>query len=405
MKKIGKILLRLIIGLIVLIGILYGAVFLGHRVFFQMPHTTEATIPVLGEGDFAFGAASRQQPKTTEEYIKVLAQQVKSYNEKTSTLWPNNTETNQLLIAQDIKTKKIYRIEPDGRYKTITSDELDKLGGRQMKLNGDWAQLKKDGASGAVVAVDPAALTNYYTFQRYEHLGTYDPFITYAHELFHAIPQETWKKTTYGNTERDERLDDSAARRTRMLLQQQLTLAISDPPNREAHIKDALATYKAYQKNDQKDYQATLLSDRLEGTAYYYELKASLYAGYPDTIKTDDDIYRALSVILKDDNPAYRDSGATIEGYAIGGYSAILLDLLAKEQNQDPNSWKKTIEENGETTSLTLLEQKFENTPLPEAKAIPSEKKYKEWLKHTDNINPKGNGPENIFNLAYGILY
>ncbi|MGM0173105.1 hypothetical protein [Enterococcus sp. DIV0800] len=110
-------------------------------------------------------------------------------------------------------------------------------------------------------------------------------------------------------------------------------------------------------------------------------------------------------MILKDDNPAYRDSGATIEGYAIGGYSAILLDLLAKEQNQDPNSWKKTIEENGETTPLTLLEQKFENTPLPEAKVIPSEKKYKEWLKQTDNINPKGNGPENIFNLAYGILY
>lgn len=38
-------------------------------------------------------------------------------------------------------------------------------------------------------------MNNYFTFQRYEHLGTYDPFITYAQELFHVLPQDSWAKS------------------------------------------------------------------------------------------------------------------------------------------------------------------------------------------------------------------
>lgn len=396
---------KFLLILLSLVALLYLIVFLGHRVFFPLPQSSQPTIPKIENKHFSLGAASHKQPTTTAAYIKVLAQQVKTYNQKAPELWPDNTETNQSVIAQDIKTKKAYLITPTGKIQSLTADELKKYNVGGLAVNGGWSQIQSGGISGAYLPIDSKALNNYYSFQRYEHLGTYDPFITYAHELFHAIPQETWAKAKFGNKQRDERTEDTAARAKRMLLQQQLALAISDPKNQMTHIKDALATYADYQQKNPKDYQATLLSDRLEGSAYYYELKASLYAGYPDQIKNDTDVDQALALLLKNDNPAYRDSGAVIEGYAIGAYAGILLDQLAKEKGLDPNEWKTTLVHDGTTTPLTLLQEQLKDEPLPQPKKAPSQKQLKGWIEAGAELAPKGNGPQNFFDFAYHFLY
>ncbi|WP_159721958.1 hypothetical protein [Enterococcus sp. CSURQ0835] len=401
MKRLKKIFLFSV----ALVALIYALVFIGHRIVFPMPVAHQATIPKIENKNFSLGAASHKQPQTTAAYLKVLAEQVKIYNQKAPELWPDNNEINQAVITQDVTTQKAQLITPTGQLKPLSATELKKYHIAGPATNGGWSKISTNGVSGAYLPIDPNALTNFYTFQRYEHLGTYDPFITFAHELFHALPQEKWATSKFGNRERDERDTDTAARKKRMLLQQQLALAISEPARQTEHLNDALATYADYQKKNPRDARATLLSDRLEGSAYYYELKASLYAGYPQQIKTEADVQQALSLLLKDDNPAYRDSGAVIEGYAIGAYAGILLDRLAKEKHEDPNAWKKTLAQDGETTPLTLLQKVANPAQLPAAKPVPSQKEFEHWLAGAEKIAPKGNAPQNFFNFAYDLLY
>ena len=395
----------LLIFVVALVALIYGGVFLGHRVFFKIPTSAQATIPVLENGNLRLGAASHKQPTTTEDYIKVLAQQVKTYNQKLPELWPDNNMSNQWVVAQDIKTKKAWSISPAGKVTKVSQKKLDSYQVSAFAVNGGWSQIDTPELSGAFLAIDPEALTNFYSFQRYEHLGTYDPFITYAHELFHGILQEDWPTPQYLNAEKDERDEDTKARRKRMLLQQQLALAISEPQNQDAHIKDALATYQDYQQNDPKDFKATIYADRVEGSAYYYEFKASLYAGYPDQIKDEADVQAALTLLLTDDNPAYRASGAISEGYNVGAYAGILLDRLAQAKGESPDLWKKTLAEKGESSPLTLLAEQYSGESLPTPAKIPSEKQRQAWLAAADDIQQRGGAAENLFSLFYGILY
>ncbi len=396
----------LLITIISIVAVTYVVVFLGHKVFFKMPYESKPTITVISNGNLHLGAASHAQPKTTAEYIKVLARQVRDYNKKVPTLWPNNPEINQYVIAQDIKTKKAYLISPTGNYKEISSDELASYNAKgALDVNGGWARFKANGIEGAYLTIDSTAMNNYATFQRYEHLGTYEPFITYSHELFHAIPQEKWADSNFENRDLDERTNDIKGRRMRMKLHQQLTKAISDPENQDQHIKDALATYENYKQKDPTDYKNTLRSDRNEGTAFYYELKSCLYAGYPDQIKNETDLTNALTLLFKNDNPAYRDSGAVIEGYDIGAFAGILLDRIAKQKGESPDNWKEKLMKNGDTTPLTLLVDEYKNTSLPKAAKVPTTDQLNKWTAKGDKVQQRGNKASNTFQFLYDTLY
>ncbi|WP_438905902.1 hypothetical protein, partial [Enterococcus sp. AZ150] len=393
-KKMSRIVLKIFLVIICLVGIVYALVFVGHKVIFQPPFTAEPTIKPLEKDGFILDAASHEQPQTMEEYISILAQQTKAYNDHIDSYWPNNKEKNQYILAKSLDEDGAYLIAPNGDIKKMTASEFKEYNVSSINTEGQWAPFEKNGISGAYMAIHPKGLKNYYTFQKYYHLGTYDQFLSYSHELFHSLNQKEWStEDNYPNMDRNDYLEDTESRRIRMLLQQQLALAISDENNREQHTQDAVATYLYYQEKKGND-DPSLLYDRLEGTAFYYELISALYAGYPDQINNQNDAYKALEVILADDNPAYRSTGATAEGYTVGGFAGILLDLKALDKNEDPNKWKETIEKNAWTTPMTLLADAYKDQSLPAVKSIPTEKKYEEWIAEVEKVAPSGSTPQ-----------
>lgn len=409
MKKVKKVWLRVLLVIVSFIVLLYVVTFVGHRFLFPVPYSDKPTVEPISKNGFTLGAASIDQPSTFEEYVQVVAGQVKHYQENIDMYWPNNPEKNQYLIAQNLQNKQAVLINPKGEVKEISKQEVSEYGvGFGLNTEGQWAPFEENGISGAYIGVIPNNLTNYYSYQRYEHLGTYDQFLSYSHELFHSITQERWvdaDETVDGGAERDERLEDKEARRTRMLLQVQLKQAISDKKNRDNHTLDALKTYQTYQEKCEEDYEISKVFDRLEGTAYYYELVSSLYAAYPEQVKNQEDVYNALEVLMENDNPAYRSEGAVSEGYSIGGFAGILLDLKAREDGKDPNEWKVLIEQTAGASPMTLLEQEYEGNTLPKQEAIPTEEEYQQWLDEYAVITPKSSRATIVFDILYGILF
>lgn len=405
MKKCQKRLLRVVVGIVIFIAFIFGGVFLGHKVFFQMPFAANPTVAAVGSGDFQFGAASKQQPTTVSAYVnEVLAQQVKHYNQHIETYWPNNPEKNQYMIAQGIGQKGAYLIAPSGKVSTLSAVQFASYNVSTMDTEGQWMRVKANGIQGADVNVTADGLKNYYSFERYFYLGTYDQFLSYNHELFHSITQESWAQGSLPASERDDRLDDTTARKTRMLLQQQLKQAVADETKRDQYTRAALATYQAYRKNSAADYKNALYFDRIEGSAYYYEITSALYAGYPAEIHSHADVYRAISLIFANDNPAYRFNGAVSESYNVGALAGFLLDLLAIQNKQNPDDWKLTLEKDGNTTPMLLLE-KAVTGDLPKAATLPTDQEYKTWYGGYDQLNPDPGVAASLFDLAYNTLY
>lgn len=400
-----KILKRIILTLILFIIAAYTIVFLGHKVFFKYPYSSTPTVESLGNKGFEFGVTTKKQPTTIEGYVKVVAQQMKHFNANFDNYWPDNPAVNQYLIVQASGKDSAYLITPKGEINNLTKEQFNKYNiPTTLNTGSQWAPFEAQGISGAYIKVPVESLTNYYEFQKYYHLGSYDQFLSYSHELFHSMTQVNFADNSFGNKERDPRLQDTKARKTRMLLMQQLAKAISEPSDRELYIKKAISTYKQYKEKSKEDYENSLLYDRLEGTAYYYELVSSLYAGYPEQIKTQEDVYRALEIILANDNPAYRTTSVDGEAYNIGGYAGILLDLQAIEKGDNPEKWKKDLIKDGELTPMIILERQNSDN-LPEPQAIPTDKEYEEWLAGKDKVTPSPTKVAVIFNLLYSIMF
>lgn len=403
-----KNIIRIVFILFAVIALFYTIVFVGHKFVFRAPYSNVPTVKAISKNGFTFGAASIKQPTSFEEYVQVVSKQVTHYQKNIDSYWPNNPEKDQYLLVQNLNNKQSVMISPLGDIKKLSKkDFLEYNVGPTLNTDGQWSPFKKGDISGAYIGVIPDNLTNYYGFQRYEHLGTYDQFLSYSHELFHSITQEKWEGSQLeeSNANRDERLEDSQARRYRMLLQIQLKEAISNKENREELTLAALKTYKTYQSDSTDDLSVSNLFDRIEGTAYYYELVSSLYAGYPEQITTQEDVYDALSALLSDDNPAYRNNGATSEGYSIGGFAGILLDIKAIKDGKDPDEWKIEIEQNKDVSPISLLEKEYADNSLPDQAAIPSENDYKNWIREYEAISPSSSKPTIIFNILYGILF
>lgn len=396
---------KLGIILFLLIAIIYATVFLGHRLFFKPPYSAKPTIPIIENTQFKLGAAAKKQPQNTKEYLTILAKQVKLYNQNLEQFWPDNPLKNYELLAQDISNKKASLISTKGQIKSLSKKEFKSYDVSSLPFDGQWAFFDSKDRKGAYVSIMPQNIDNFYYFQKYEHLGTYDQFLSYNHELFHKVTQERWAETSFTDNNREERLEDKATRRQKMLLQQQLKLAISEENHREKHIKNALATYQDYRESSPKDYKEALLYDRLEGTAYYYELLSSLFASYPEQVTTHEEALNALKLLMADDNPAYRMTGLISEGYSTNAFAGILLDLLALEKEQDPNQWKMIIEKQGDTTPLLLLEKEFSNEKLPIPSELPSEKDYEDWVEENRALSPNATTTENIFTMLYHFLY
>jgi len=386
MKKAILIMLGVLMTLSIL---LFGGIYLGHKVIFKVPYLGEPSISAVSNDDMSLG--NRYYTPTMEEYLDLLAKQLVRYNELAPTLWPDNPLVNQSLYVEDIDSGKFWKIDPAGNIADTTKDEIQKLG---MYPNGQFNghDFYKEGA---YLSVSEADLSNYALYQKYLHLGSYDAFITFVHEGFHAIVQSGWTSDKgLTNTERDEFKENAEARAKRMTLQQQLLQAISQPGD-TGLILAALSTYEDYKTSFPEDYKNSILSDRSEGTAYYYELISCLYASYPDQVNDKDSLDKALALLATRPDE-YTDIGLVVEGYHVGAYAAILLDRL----NVD---WKKDFGNNPTATPIELLSQHFNGEELPSPhQVIPSDiDAIKVAIKEADGEA----SPALLFRFLYTIFF
>jgi hypothetical protein len=181
---------------------------------------------------------------------------------------------------------KAWEISPEGTYTPISMEQADQYG-QTVGYDTEFTYFSTGDKKGIILTLNENSLKNPELFKKYAHLGTYDLFITYVHELFHAYEQPKWtQETTIINGERDEFLETYEARATRAVIIQQLLNAFIYPQEELAFIKKAVATYRNYQTLFPQDAEHTNYWDTIEGTAYYFELISSLKVGYP-TLQAD----------------------------------------------------------------------------------------------------------------------
>jgi hypothetical protein len=389
LKKTSKV---LVIIAAILAALVYGGVFLGHKVFFKEETSSVPTIRPARNAEFILGVQAHTQPETMDEYIDLFARQVKRYNEVAPGLWANAVLVNRSAVVEALEADKFRLVSPDGSVSALSKGELLERGiGRAPYFNGFCVF---DG--GAYVAVSQEDLENCLLWQGYLHLGTYDPFITFVHESFHTIEQGLWANADHlpNAVARNEYLDNVPARAKRALLQKQLLAAVANPGDTSS-VLDALATYEDYKTLFPDDYKNSVYSDRMEGTAYYYELISCLYASYPEKIRDGESLNRAL-MLLATREDIYVVCGLVAEGYHIGGFACVLLDRFE-------NDWQERLTADAEMTPIEMLSRHFANADLP----APRQPADEEIGAVEDRINQasKRSGISNFFKMLYNLLF
>ena len=352
MSKVLKIVLTSIVSLVI---VLYGGVFLGHKMLVkEEPPTapTPVTIKSLTNGRFTFGPQAHPAPPTTlKGFLPILAKQLATYNKVAPDLWPGNTLLNQTLVVEDLTHETFWLIKPDGAFAEVTEKDVNHYGFERLAYPNGFSFFK----GGMYLAIDEEDIKNPSIWEKYLHVGTFDSIIWVIHEGFHET-QRPWADTTLKNGDRDDHLENIPARLQRALLQKQLFNAVSHPGDTDA-ILAALATYQDWKTRFASDFEESVLANRYEGTAQYFEIVASLLASYPDQVKNLDDVDTAVSLLATREE-AYAGHGLVVEGYTVGGFSAFLLDRLEPD-------WKQRLMADPTATPIEMLYQHFKDHKLP----------------------------------------
>lgn len=400
MKTLIKIIKFLFFGFIGLILFVLVGIYIGHKFIFPIEKSDAPTIADIKEDGFCLGVGCQPKIETAEEYVKVLAAQIRRYNTNAEAFWPDNRVKNQYAIVESIEKKDAWLISPTGEITSLTKSELKELAPVRQPYDTGFLPFETDEIQGMYMALSEVALNNYLSFEKYQYLGTYDMFLTYSHEFFHILEQDVWKSPeNIYNRARNERRDNLEARSARNLLYEQVLAAvIANSNTKEQKTLEAIATYVKYKKDFPEDYQDGKYFDRVEGGARYFELNTSLYAAYPDQIKSLEDIDRALVTLAKHENPL-TEVGLISEGYAIGGWAGVLLDQLT----DNPLEWKKELEEKAEYSTLDLLENLYAGADLPSTDSIGADRKQK-VQEAIDAIENKSTKPA-IFRMLYQLIF
>jgi len=345
-----------LISIVSLVLVLYGGVFLGHKIFVTPEAPDEpgsaATIEPAKNERFTFGPqAHSSHPTTLKGFMPILADQLARYNKVAPDLWPDNTLINQTLVVEDLTNQTYWLIKPDGTFAEVTEKDVSHYGYERLAYPNGFSFFK----GGMYLALDEAELKDPATWEKYLHLGTYSAIIWLIHEGFHEM-QGAWAETDLANSDREDHLDDIPARVQRALLQKQLFHAVSRPGDTQA-ILAALATYEDWKTRFPLDFEDSLNADRYEGTAYYFEFVASLLVGYPDQVKNLQDVDAGLALLATRED-VYIGHGLVMEGYSVGGFAAILLERLEKD-------WKGRLMADPGATAMEMLRQHFADQKLP----------------------------------------
>ncbi|MCL1996105.1 MAG: hypothetical protein FWG63_07870 [Defluviitaleaceae bacterium] len=390
-----------ILAILIVVATVYGGVFVGHRFIFQEPHSAIPTIEPLQNEQFSFGVQFQTHAETIGEFVEILANQVHHHYLAASihNFWPNNQIPQQYIIAESIESGDFWLISPQGEITGLSQSEALAYNISRVNYVDGFSPFEGQGISGIYMALSEADLTNFLRFERYLHVGTYDVFITFAHELFHMVEQPNWAEPeVVGNRNREDFFEDVEARTVRHLLQIQLANALSDANNRNEWIKAAVSTYNHYKSYFSDDHHNTNHWVRIEGTAYYYELISSLFAAYPEQIQTREDFYAAVGLLMTREE-IYLAVGAISESYIIGGLASVLLDIT----EPNPDDWKIELMADGYSTPMSILAQRHEGQSLPDF--VPIDLDFQSRVEALIEAEQASSPLPMLFRFFYDILF
>lgn len=404
MKRIFKFFKYVFLGILSLVALFLLVIFIGHKFLYPIPYSVSQSLPDLKEDGICLGVGCQPQAKSPEEFLPIFARQIKTYNQLADTIWPNNQAVNMYAAVQSIESSKSWLISPDGEFKELSKAELAELSPLRPKYDIGFAPFENDTMKGVYLALSEKSLSNYLEFEKYQYLGTYDMFITYAHEMFHILEQDqSWTHPDkIVNQGRSPKLDNTEARIWRAHLIQQLLYAnaATDAVDKDQRIREALATYQHYKTDFPDDAEAGKYFDRIEGAAHYYDMITSLYSAYPDMINSKETLEKALRLLAKSNyQGAYSSPGVDNESYVIGAWAGFLLDQLSENHTD----WKNELIQNPDKTPMVLLADYYSGKSLPEV-VQPGEDFRNHILESIEAVKSKKVAP-GIFRMLYQLVF
>jgi hypothetical protein len=364
------------------------------------PQPSISTV-VLENKDFQIGHASKVQPAILDEYISIVAPQIKRFNQHSDEFWPNSSFKDSVVYFITNDKRQAWKVEYDGSYKKINNvksvPRFDSIMGYHMEFY--YLKPEVHGEKGMVLVISLEDLLDQVTYEKYTHLGMYDPIITYIHEGFHIFTQGSshWKEADISKAQREDAFDNLEARKLRTYSIKLLYKALQDESTRDSYVKQALRLYQTYKATFPEEYERVQYFERIEGSASYYEVVSCLQVSYPETINSTN--YTDAVALWTTNRQAQDSVGASHEAYELGAVAGVLLDLYY----DDANDWKEKLENDPTVTPMGLLETLFTEEELQQVDVPEISQEYTDKL--IESINKGRNVRNNLLSFLYHVFF
>lgn len=399
-RKTGKTKFRYVIPAVVfMVPVL---LMLGIYVYYHTqlkPQPTTSTVLIENE-DFQLGHATKVQPVSLDDYVQQAASQIGAFNELSDSFWPGTSFDGAVVYFISNDRRQAWKVEYDGSYTKIEEvKSVPRYGSvRGYEMEFFPLSVEADGVKGMVIVISQDALLDQVRYEKYTHLGMYDPLLTYIHEGFHIFAQDSdrWRDADVSTAQRENALDNLEARKLRTYTIRLLSQALQDEENRDLYMKQAVKLHQLYKTTFADEYERVRYFERIEGTASYYEVIASLQVSYPESINRTN--YTEAAGLWAANRRPEDVLGASHEAYELGALAGVLLD-----RTMDPNTWKGIIETDPMATPMDLIEGLYTQDELDQV-AIPEiNEEFTDSL--VQSINREPGVTSNLISFLYHLLF
>lgn len=373
MKKCFLFIAKVVWRIIGIIAIVVLWIYLSYHLYAKNSPSQVTT--KLIDGDVCLGHACIQQPKILEKYAQLTAQHITNFEKNKTTIWPIDVFSGKsVYLVSDDKQQARY-INTD----TATADPID------LSQVPEWNSLawypdefriidtdNNMTLDSFVQVIHTEDLLNESYFKNYIYLGTYDKFLSYVHEWFHAFGQEemtwVWLGVPYvgnrGTSDFFEHTDERITRASMIDYLQKAIIATGD--QRDQFTAQSIAQYNHYITMSE-EHKETAYLDKIEWTAFYVEILGSLMSTNP-TIKSSEDLTKAIQMVYQYKLWLWVEVWAVDESYEIWAAASFLLDYYTTSEQ-----WKKDIISNPDVLQIDILADYVTNNLPPVQYQAPSE--------------------------------
>ena len=315
------------------------------------------------DNEYCWGMGCRTQEKNLEEFFPILSGQMKVMAPAVKKIWPwadfskikayfiNKQKTKSWIVWWD------WKIEDYSASKFLEKYPV-------MWYDLEFGFDEKEPQSMYLVVSDDE-MRKQEGLESYPYLWTYDPALTVIHEGFHYFIQDASFNKGTDEVSRIEVLTNQRARtqRTWIIELFKKALITQDKEKKEQFLKQAKYFFEIYKKENPKEFIITRYFDTIEWTAAYVETLSALSWKNKGNFDREQLNKMLISMYSKVD---YFDFAvwAVNEWYTIWSLAGYILDQL----EENPDDWKKKIQNNPKTSPVIYLLSKYEieKSEIPE---------------------------------------